>query len=164
MKRMAFGIAALTLLGTSGLATAAGDEHQARRLTERFPNAQPYVERALEGNPKAMKTLGILFGTLLGDHQQAAHWYRFAALHGNARAQFLLANSYQHGRGVPKSNTLAFAWNMVASTGCGRNGLPTEVRNGLMPTKEEWDAALDVHRLIQTLMLKDAIQPDCSEY
>ena len=108
MKRIMVAVVALTILAWPGLTAAAGDEQKARQLAAQFPNIQPHVEKALMGDPKAMKTLGVLFEALRGDHAQAAHWYRLAALSRNARAQLLLANSYQHGRGVPMSNTAGF--------------------------------------------------------
>ena len=164
MKCIMFAVVALTILASPGLAAAPGDEQKARQLAAQFPNAQPHVEKALEGDPKAMKTLGVLFEVLRGDHAQAAHWYRLAALSRNARAQLLLANSYQHGRGVPKSNTLAFAWYMVASAECGQKDLAPESFNGPTPSKDELEAARETALLFRMLAAKFASEPDCSEY
>ena len=165
MNRMAIGILILGVLLCPRLATAGGVELEAWQLAERFPQARPFVEKALEGDAKASKTLGNLFEVLLADHTQAAYWYKMAALSRNARAQLLLANSYQHGRGVPKSNTLAFAWYMVASAECDEGkSLSPESFSGPDPSNDEWEAARETAILFRMLAGQYASAPDCSEY
>jgi TPR repeat protein len=58
------------------------------------------------------------------DYDEAAKWYRKAAGHGNANAQFNLATCYERGQGAPQDYVLAYMWfNLAAS-----NMLETEKR------------------------------------
>lgn len=50
------------------------------------------------------------------DYVQAAYWYRQAADHGHAEAQFNLARLYAHGQGVPKDDKEAARWCRAAAT------------------------------------------------
>lgn len=166
---IAAAVAALLILGVTYAAKAETEpkdvhELRAERLAVKYPKARGRVEKALAGDPKATKTLGILFEVLEKDYAEAAHWYRYAAIEGNARAQLLLANSYQHGRGVPQSNTLAFAWYLTAGTYCEPERFHPESVNGPAPGKDELAAAGYISILIQMLLAKLGAEPDCSEY
>ncbi|SPE41973.1 Sel1 domain protein repeat-containing protein [Candidatus Sulfopaludibacter sp. SbA3] len=50
------------------------------------------------------------------DFVQAAYWYRQAADHGHAEAQFNLARLYAHGQGVPRDDSEAARWCRAAAT------------------------------------------------
>ena len=160
---------AVMLAGAAGQAkaeTLPGNVHDLRaaRLALKYPKVSGRVDKALAGDPKASKSVGIMFEVLEKDHAEAASWYRFAAIKGNARAQLLLANSYQHGRGVPKSNTLAFAWYLTASAHCEPERLSPEAFNGPVPDDEELTAAAHVSFLIQMAEAHMGAESDCSEY
>ena len=52
------------------------------------------------------------------DHSEAAKWYRLAADHGDASAQFNLGVMYANGQGVPQDHVLAHMWfNLSAAQG-----------------------------------------------
>ena len=162
MKQTIIAAAALAFM-LAGPAFGAGDEKKARALAAEFPKAKSIVDAAFKEDAKAMKSLGVLYEVLRRDLDEAAYWYWSAALKRNARAQLLIANSYQHGRGVPKSNTIAYAWYMAAAGECDQ-ALHREAFNGPTPAKEEWQAARHVHLLITLVSRRFADQADCSEY
>ena len=158
---LAAAFAVFTLASGPAMAT---EEQRAWALAAEYPKVRPYVADALKGDPKAMKTLGILFEALVGNHEDAAFWYRLSALGRNVRAQLLIANSYQHGRGVPKSTVMAFAWYMTAMAECEQAVLSEESFNGPTPSKDEWESARHMSMLIRMLVAKFADEADCSEY
>ena len=49
------------------------------------------------------------------DYSEAVRWYRLAADHGNAAAQYNLGISYARGTGVPQDNVLAHMWFNLAA-------------------------------------------------
>ena len=52
------------------------------------------------------------------DDAEAVKWYRKAAKHGLATAQFYLGVRYANGEGVPEDYVRAFAWfNLAAAQG-----------------------------------------------
>ena len=61
--------------------------------------------------------LGELFNdpnNRLRDYQQAARWYKNAAINGSRRAQHRLATLYARGQGVAQDYPRAYAWCKVA--------------------------------------------------
>lgn len=164
MRKVMMVAAALVAFTLASWPAAATEEQRAWALAAEYPKVRPYVADALKGNSKAMKTLGILFEVLVGNHEDAAHWYRLSALRRNARAQLLIANSYRHGRGVPKSTALAFAWYMTASVECEQATLSKESSKGPTPSEEEWETARHMSLLIRMLTAQFASKADCSEY
>ena len=161
-KRLILPAIAMALLAS--LPAAADGIPDVRELAAKFPKAKPVVDAALKGDAKAMKKVGILYEVALRNHRAAARWYKAAALKRNARAQLLLANSYQHGRGVPQSVTLAFAWYITASDECGRDKLSDEATNGDFPSKGQWAEANEVSYLIRLALTQFAKTADCSEF
>src|SRR5690242_16351525 len=84
---------------------------------------QPLAERA---DPRAENWLGVLYHNGYGVMQDdgiAAAWYRRAADHGYAVAQFNLAAEYVVGRGVPRDDAQAAHWFGAAA---GRGYVPAE--------------------------------------
>ena len=161
---MAVILAACAMLAAMSSQATADEEQRAWELVADHPKTRQYVEGALGGDPKDMKTLGIMFEVLQHDFEQSAYWYRLAALSGNARAQLLLANSFQHGRGVPESKSLAFAWYMTASAECDPGSLSAEAGNGPYPSDDEMAIAREMSHLIRMLIARVADMPDCTEY
>ena len=109
------------------------------------------------------KTLGVRYETR-GNLEKAAYCYKMAALANNVRGQVLLANAYHHGRGVPQSVTIAFAWYMTASAKCKRKGLPAPSHRGPTPTAEQWRAGRDLHTFLFMLSSQGNPKPDCTEF
>ena len=118
--------------------------------------------RAEQGNAFYQKTVGTIHEAN-DDLKGAAHWYKMAALMNNVRAQLLLANAYQHGRGVPQSPTVAVAWYMVASVNCGRKQLSVEAFNGPLPSAQELEVAGEIAVFLSMLVGENG-PPDCEEY
>ena len=54
---------------------------------------------------------------LTQSYQNALLWYTAAADHGHASAQYNLGVIYQHGKGVPKNDQMAFKWFQDAAEG-----------------------------------------------
>ena len=50
-----------------------------------------------------------------GDHSQAAHHYRMAAVLGFPPAQYGLARLYEQGYGIPQNFTQAYVWYSLAA-------------------------------------------------
>src|SRR5581483_3220253 len=70
----------------------------------------PLAERA---DPRAENWRGVLYHDGYGvtqDDRTAAAWYRRAAEHGYAAAQFNLAAEYVIGQGVPRDDAEAARW------------------------------------------------------
>ena len=80
MRKVMMVAAALVAFTLASWPAAATEEQRAWALAAEYPKVRPYVADALKGNSKAMKTLGILFEVLVGNHEDAAHWYRLSAL------------------------------------------------------------------------------------
>ena len=51
----------------------------------------------------------------LSNFEAALGEFRLAARHGEARAQYMLGEMYEHGRGVPKGNAAAMKWYRMAA-------------------------------------------------
>ena len=76
-----------------------------------------YEERGLEGDIEAQGMAGMMhlmgssvYGSqVTSDPERAARWLRAAALNGSIQAQFILAQLYAQGLGVPKNPERAAA-------------------------------------------------------
>ena len=76
-----------------------------------------YEERGLEGDVEAQGMAGMMHlmgssvygGQVTSDPARAARWLRAAALNGSIQAQFILAQLYAQGLGVPKNPERAAA-------------------------------------------------------
>ena len=119
--------------------------------------------RAVQGDTYYQKSIGI-FHELSGDLEEAAHWYKTASIMNNARAQLLLANAYQHGRGVPQSPMIGAAWYMLATINCERTEASDEALNGPSPSEHEVAVAADIALLFRSLINAAGSSPDCTEY
>ncbi|VGO17204.1 Secretory immunoglobulin A-binding protein EsiB [Pontiella desulfatans] len=100
MKKTAFLIATIALLGLPLLSFAADDIATLQQKAER-------------GDAEAQCSLGSLYyegSGVLQSYEDAAKWYQLSATQGNAEAQFLLGLCYSLGSGVPKSKELAGEW------------------------------------------------------
>jgi hypothetical protein len=66
---------------------------------------------AEQGDPRAQTTLGLLYyrgsKDVPRDEAEAAKWFRLAAEHGDATAQFNLGVMYSEGQGVPQDHAKA---------------------------------------------------------
>ena len=51
----------------------------------------------------------------LSNFEAALGEFRLAARHGEARAQYMLGEMYEHGRGVPKGDATAMKWYRMAA-------------------------------------------------
>jgi putative methionine-R-sulfoxide reductase with GAF domain len=75
---------------------------------------------AAHGDPAAENALGLLY--IAGDQKQgitpndstAAHWFTQAAEHGSVPAQSKLGSLYWGGRGLPKDDSQAYFWAVLA--------------------------------------------------
>ncbi len=65
-----------------------------------------YRKAAEQGDPYAQ----CAFGLALDDDEEALKWFRKAAEQGNSRGQYLIAQMYTHGKGVPKNIPEALEW------------------------------------------------------
>ncbi len=64
---------------------------------------------AIHGNIQAQFWLGAYYASE-GDRVRAIHWYRKAALQGDARAENIMGLAYYKGRGVPRNYLKAVRW------------------------------------------------------
>ncbi len=83
-------------------------------------NFSQLQELASKGNAGAQNALGLFYST--GDEKQgirrneteAARWFAKAAEQGNVSAQSKLGSLFWSGRGVPKDDTRAYFWTVLA--------------------------------------------------
>src|SRR5437879_5366095 len=79
------------------------------------------MARAKIGDADAQFTLGVIYANVGGGRMsladdakrgaiEAAKWYRLAAEHGHAAAQYSLADFYEHGSGVREDQAEAAKW------------------------------------------------------
>ena len=68
----------------------------------------------------------------LSNFESALGEFRLAAKHGEARAQYMLGEMYEHGRGVPKGNAAAMKWYRMAAE---RGHAKSQYKLGLMHEK-----------------------------
>ena len=108
---------AAVFVATSAASASAADAEVAYE-SGRFSEALAlFEERGLEGDVQAQELVGMmyLFGPALfgndvaADLARAANWLRAAALNGSAKAQFVLAQMYRTGVGVPADAARAAA-------------------------------------------------------
>lgn len=66
-------------------------------------------ELAKVGDAEAQSNLGVMLASN-GDYQQAAYWYKQAALAGISTAMYNLGVLYFNGQGVPKDYSIAHRW------------------------------------------------------
>ncbi|WP_123103457.1 tetratricopeptide repeat protein [Acidithiobacillus sulfuriphilus] len=64
---------------------------------------------AIHGDIQAQFWLGAYYGSE-GDRAKTIHWYRKAALQGEARAENIMGLAYYKGRGVPRNYFKAVRW------------------------------------------------------
>ena len=75
-------------------------------------------EKAEAGDPKAQKSLGLLYYNGQGvpqDYAKAASWFRLAARQGYSLAQYNLGLLYANGQGVPQDYAKAAHWYRLAA-------------------------------------------------
>ena len=74
---------------------------------------------AENGDPRAESTLGLLYYNggrgVQQDDVKAVKWFRLAANHGDAVAEFNLGVMYADGQGVPQDNAEAVNWYRLAA-------------------------------------------------
>lgn len=108
---------AAVFVATSAASASAADAEVAYE-SGRFSEALAlFEERGLEGDVQAQELVGMmyllgpaLFGNdVAADLARAANWFRAAALNGSAKAQFVLAQMYRTGVGVPADAARAAA-------------------------------------------------------
>ena len=109
---------AAAILAVAATATAA-DEFESAYDAGRYAEALALLEtRGLEGDIEAQGMAGMmhlmgsrLYGTEVAtDAERAARWLRTAALNGSVQAQYILAQLYEQGIGVPQDSDRAAAW------------------------------------------------------
>jgi uncharacterized protein len=105
-------LAAAVLALASATALASTDNAENAYNTGRYAEALALLEECgLEGDVDAQGMAGmmhLLGSQLYGDQvatdpQRAARWLRAAALNGSIQAQFILAQLYEMGLGVPQN-------------------------------------------------------------
>lgn len=89
---------------------------------------------AESGYPSSQLTVGNYYLTAQPEHdvveldpEQALHWHRAAAAHGNSGAQYILALSYSVGRGVDQNPVEAHFWATAAVHCAPVRSRPSEV-------------------------------------
>jgi len=111
---------------TSAASASAADAELAYE-SGRFADALAlFEERGLEGDVRAQELVGMmhllgpnLFGKgVAADPARSATWFRAAALNGSATGQFVLAQMYRTGVGVPADAARAAAL-LAEATGKG---------------------------------------------
>lgn len=103
----------MLLLGTGALPASAGDD----KLDKRF--LEVTLLAAEKGDAAAQCAIGACFesGTgMLKDYEEAAKWYRRAAVQGDAMAQCALGACHERGRGVKRDVEEAAKWYLQAAT------------------------------------------------
>jgi len=115
------------VLVATGAATASAADAELAYESGHFAEALAlFEERGLEGDVPAQELVGMmyLFGPVLfgndvaADPARAANWFRAAALNGSAKGQFVLAQMYRTGVGVPADAARAAAL-LAEATGKG---------------------------------------------
>lgn len=108
---------AAAFVATSAASASATDAESAYESGRYAEALALFEERGLEGDVRAQEVVGMmyLFGPALfgndvtADPARAANWLRAAALNGSASGQFVLAQMYRNGVGVPASAARAAA-------------------------------------------------------
>ncbi len=108
---------------------------------EGVPKKQPSLgitfEKAENGDVSEQFMAGFLIegkGLARHDIREAIHWYSKAAKHGDARAQFALANMYYNGVGVAQNYEEAMKWYAKAAEGGN-----TKATESLQYSQKYWD-------------------------
>jgi len=106
-------------------ATAAvADEFESAYDAGRYAEALALLEaRGLEGDIESQGMAGMmhllgsrLYGTEVPtDAERAARWLRTAALNSSVQAQYILAQLYEQGIGVPQDSARAAAWQALVA-------------------------------------------------
>jgi uncharacterized protein len=103
-------LAAAVFTLASAIGTASADDAENAYHEGRYTDALALLEeRGLEGDAESQSMVGMMYlmgSRLYGDQvttdpERAARWLRAAALNGNVQAQYVLAQLYQTGHGVP---------------------------------------------------------------
>ena len=92
-------------------------------------------EKAEAGDPKAQKSLGLLYYNGQGvpkDYEKALHWWRLAARQGNAKAQANLGILYYNGQGVTQDYAKSAHWDRLAAR---QGNAPAQVVLGFLYEK-----------------------------
>ena len=109
----------VTTLFVSCAAVASGDEIELAYESGQYAEVLGKLEnRGLEGDIEAQGMAGMmhlmgsrLYGEQVAtDPERAARWLRAAAVNGSVQAQFVLAQLYAEGIGVPQDSERAARW------------------------------------------------------
>jgi TPR repeat protein len=108
---------AAAFVATNSASVSAADANLAHPTGPFSEALALFEERGLEGDVQAQELVGMmyLFGPALfgndvtADPARAANWFRAAALNGSAKGQFVLAQMYRTGVGVPANAARAEA-------------------------------------------------------
>lgn len=108
---------AAVLVATGAAAASAADAELAYESGHFAEALALFEERGLEGDVPAQELVGMmyLFGPVFfgndvaADPARAANWFQAAALNGSAKGQFVLAQMYRTGVGVPADAARAAA-------------------------------------------------------
>ncbi|HTN49184.1 MAG TPA: hypothetical protein VMK32_07120 [Burkholderiaceae bacterium] len=116
---------AATLIALSAATAASGGEIEAAYDAGHYAEALSLLEtRGLEGDIEAQGMAGMmhlmgssLYGSeVTTDPERAARWLRASAMNGSIQAQFILAQLYMQGLGVPQDSNRAAWWLAQATT------------------------------------------------
>lgn len=112
-----------------------------------YVNSRILVRGALKGDPESQRTLGnayrtggmraYSYGTIPRDQKKAVYWYGKAAINGDAKSAYLLADMYEKEFGGTK-NSKAVHWYQVAAKQGNREAsarLSAIFRQGLLDQK-----------------------------
>jgi len=118
-------VMAFLVLATAPVAQAGFDDAVAAANDGRYAVAfEEFSALAEQNDARAQQALGWMYYEGQGrprDYQQAAFWYRKAALQGNVTAQINLAQMYAYGKGVKQDFAEAARWwQALAEQGDGR--------------------------------------------
>jgi putative methionine-R-sulfoxide reductase with GAF domain len=99
---------------------APADALSSPSLSADSANLAQLRELAERGDPAAENALGLLYAqgdekqAVKPDESEAARWFTKAAEHGSVPAQSKLGSLYFSGRGLPKDNSQAYFWTVLA--------------------------------------------------
>lgn len=108
------------------------------------------------------KDLGIS-SEMQGELDEAFNYYFNASIRNNGRAQLLLANAYEHGRGTEKDLILSYAWYSAASVLCDDPEISPEFTSWGEMTVDQMDTAVSVGATL-IVLLRNLGETNCEEY
>jgi len=114
MKKLLIALVIIVSMGTAGSVCAAdfAKGWSAYKAGDYATALREWTPLAKQGNAFAQYNLGMMYATLdaLNDHKKAVKWLKLSSEQGNAKAQVILGNLYDQGRGVAQNHKTAVKW------------------------------------------------------